>query len=367
MKCSICLVSITASHYRSNIYQLMEYELGCDFIFGDGKTTIKQLNLNRFINATRTSTKTIYNKWSIMPNLRKKINKYNIIIDDSGIMNLSSWFNLIASRFSKQRVFLWGHGWYGREGFIKKWMKRAYFGLSDGCFIYGNYAKNLMIENGFQRNKLYVIHNSLNYDKQLEQRNSIKPSDIYVKRFNNEYPTLIFIGRLTSVKKLDLLINAVSYLKKQGENYNIVFVGDGDEKVNLENLAIANNMDNQIWFYGACYDETLNAELIYNADLCVAPGNVGLTAMHTMMFGCPVLTHNDFKWQMPEFEAIHEGVTGLFFEYNNINSLANSISDWFKHKQGLREEVRKACYKEIDEEWNPHKQIDVIKQAIGYE
>ena len=55
---------------------------------------------------------------------------------------------------------------------------------------------------------------------------------------------------------------------------------------------------------GECYSEETNAKLIYNADLCVAPGNIGLTAIHVMMFGCPAITHNDFKWQMPEFEAI---------------------------------------------------------------
>lgn len=58
----------------------------------------------------------------------------------------------------------------------------------------------------------------------------------------------------------------------------------------------------------------VNAELIYNADLCVAPGNIGLTAMHAMMFGCPCISHNDFSWQMPEFEAIVPYKTGNFLK-----------------------------------------------------
>lgn len=75
---------------------------------------------------------------------------------------------------------------------------------------------------------------------------------------------------------------------------------------------IRERVDKNVWFYGSCYDEQTNAELIYNADMCVAPGNVGLTAIHAMTFGCPVITHSDFKWQMPEFEAIHPGKTGDF-------------------------------------------------------
>lgn len=58
-----------------------------------------------------------------------------------------------------------------------------------------------------------------------------------------------------------------------------------------------------------------NAEFIYNADLCVSPGNVGLTAMHSLVFGCPVITHNCFEWQMPEFEAIQPGITGDFLRW----------------------------------------------------
>lgn len=120
-----------------------------------------------------------------------------------------------------------------------------------------------------------------------------------------------------------------------------------------------------MWFYGACYDEKPNAELIYNADLCVAPGNVGLTAMHTMVFGTPVISHNDFKWQMPEFEAIHPNETGDFFEYKNTESLASTISNWFSVHKSDRAEVRRFCYHEIDTQWNPNFQIKVIRKLFG--
>lgn len=365
MKQKICLLSITASHYRELIYRLIDREFECDFIFGVDDTTVKRLDTSKLKRSMDITNKYIASSnWYRQSGISQMVKEYDVIINDLGIQCISSWWIMILAKFRKQKVFTWSHGWYGRESFVKKWMKRAYFGLSDGCFIYGNYARNLMIENGFKRDKLHVIHNSLNYDKQLLQRNALNKSEVYTKKFNNEYPVLIFIGRLTKVKKLDLLINAVSNLNIEGKNYNIVFVGDGSEREHLECLVKERNIDNQVWFYGACYDEKINAELIYNADLCVSPGNVGLTAMHTMMFGCPVLTHNDFKWQMPEFEAINEDVTGAFFEYDNVISLENAISNWFERKQGLREEVRKACYKEIDEEWNPHKQIEILKKVI---
>ena len=115
-----------------------------------------------------------------------------------------------------------------------------------------------------------------------------------------------------------MLVNAVAELKTKGENYNLVFVGNGLEGENLKARVKGLGLTDAVWFNGACYDEKTNAELIYNSDLCVAPGTVGLTAMH-MVFGTPVISHNDFKWQMPEFEAIKPGITGAFLKETAYN------------------------------------------------
>ena len=107
----------------------------------------------------------------------------------------------------------------------------------------------------------------------------------------------------------------------------------------------------------------LNGNLIYNGDLCVSPGNVGLTAIHSLTFGTPVLTHDYFPYQMPEFEAIHEGQTGSFFKYGNIQSLAEKINQWFDIPVS-RETIRKLCMCEIDYFWNPSFQINVLKKNL---
>ena len=127
------------------------------------------------------------------------------------------------------------------------------------------------------------------------------------------------------------------------------------------------DLSKQIWFYGSTYDEKELSGLLYNADLCVAPGNIGLTAMHAMVYGCPCISHNDFTRQMPEFEAIKEGVTGSFFQYGDTDNLASCINNWFSLHINDREVIRKNCYKEIEEHWNPHVQFDIIKHTICYD
>ena len=84
-----------------------------------------------------------------------------------------------------------------------------------------------MIKEGFNPEKLYVIHNSLAYDEQVSIRKQLTSSLIYKEHFRNDYPNLMFVGRLTHIKKLDQVLRAMSQLKDKGQNYNMTFIGGG--------------------------------------------------------------------------------------------------------------------------------------------
>lgn len=339
--------------------------MDCDFIFGKDNTTVKRMDTSILKNSIDLPNKRIGGTmWYTQPGVLDKVKNYDVIINDLGIYCISSWIFTLLSKFRKQKVYIWDHGYYGKESKIRTWIKRIYFGLADGSFIYGDYAIRLMKEKGFNGKKLYSIHNSLDYQSQLELRNKIQKNDIFKKHFGNDYPVLMMIGRLNLRKKLNQLIEAVALLKEKGQIFNVVLVGDGEDRKPMEELVAQLNIQSQVWFYGACYDEATNAELIFNSDMCVVPGDIGLTAIHCMMFGVPVVSHDFFPNQGPEFEVIKEGVTGSFFKQNDINSLANTVSTWFEMHANDREKVRKACYKEIDENWTPEYQINVLKKVI---
>jgi len=364
----ICLLSITASHYRFRVYNEMQKQLGCDFIFGVDNTSVKRMDTSTLNNASDVQNKYICNTLIYyQSNVIKSTSKYKVLINDLGIFCITAWILLIIAKFRGQKIYNWDHGWYGRENLIKKIIKRFYFGLADGSFIYGDYAINLMKENGFNSNKLFAIHNSLDYEKQYELRKIIETKPIYKDYFGNDNPVLIMIGRLNMRKNLHQLLEAVAQLRNNGKLYNIVLVGDGEDKTKLEELADRMGIKQQVWFYGACYDEEKNAELIYNSDMCVVPGDIGLTAIHAMTFGVPVVSHDYFPNQGPEFEVIKQGLTGAFFKHNDVKSLADTIEHWFTEHQKDRENVRMNCYREIERGWTPQYQIDIIKQVLGYE
>ena len=362
----ICNIYNYPSHYRKSIYKLLDTEYDCSFVFGDEKSDIKTFDISELKDATFYHVVTFGHYLFTNRILKFLFKNYDYYILTIATDNLTHWlFFLLAKLFRRKKVYVWGHGMYGFENKLQMLVRKSYFALTDGILVYGDYAKRIMLQAGFSEEKIIPIHNSLDYDEQLKIRKTLKDTDIYKSHFDNTNPVLLFIGRLTKVKKLDLLVNAVSILQNKGEDYNIVFVGDGTEKAYIQNLCHQLGLDDKVWFYGASYDEQTNASLIYNADLCVSPGNVGLTSIHCFSFGTPVITHNNFSRQMPEFEVIKEGQTGAFFEMDNVDSLANVISGWFKVNRNNRDSIRNSCFDIIDKEWNPNYQISVLKDIIG--
>ena len=364
----LCIIYNTAPRYREAIFRLIDKEYDCDWYFGKTKSDIMEMDTSLLKNVTYYETYGNPQKWywkrDYLQLLFKKIYKNYLILPET--RSISDWlfFVLAYTFFKKKHFYLWTHGWYGKEKGMDATMKLWLYRHATGIFVYGDRAKRLLIEQGIPEDKLFAIHNSLDYCTQKAIRETIVHSDIYKEHFQNEFSTIIFIGRLTKVKKLDLVIDALACLRDKGEKYNMVFVGNGSEGENLKAKVRDLGLDDQVWFYGASYNEKINAELIYNADLCVSPGNVGLTAMHSLVFGCPVITHNHLEWQMPEYESIKAGITGDFFTIDDTDDLTRVISQWFRTHADKREEVRNACFKEIDTNWNPYYQMDIIKKNL---
>lgn len=364
----LCLIYNFAQHYRTSIFRLIDQEYDCDFFFGDSYLNVKKMDYSLLKGKVIEVPTRHFGGWSYRPGIQKLLRKdYDAFILLGETRSLSTWLFCIRARlfYPKKRVFFWTHGWYGKESRLERVLKKILLKLPNGgLFLYGNYARELMIKEGFKPERLYTIHNSLAYDEQVAVRKQLDAEPIYRDHFGNENPNLFFVGRLTTTKKLDMVLRAMSHLKEKGQAYNMTFIGGGDVQGELETLAKDLGLQDNVWFYGPCYDEKLLGNMIYNADLCVSPGNIGLTAMHSLVFGTPAITHDDFPHQMPEIEAIQDGVTGTFFQYGNVDSLAEGIERWFSQHKDDREEVRKACMKKIDENWTPQFQIDVLKKHL---
>lgn len=293
--------------------------------------------------------------------------EFDTIIYLGVVYHLSTWVSCFFARLMRKRTLMWSHGFLRNEKGLKGWVRTCFYRLADGMLLFGNHAREIMISKGFAPEKLYVIYNSLDYDRQCKIRENITQEQLAGLRrklFNKPgLPVLLWIGRLTPQKKLDMVLKAAKILKDDGNECNVLFIGDGTEKQNLLDMSHELGLNDNVHFRGACYDEEEIGPLISLCDICIAPGEVGLTCMHSLVYGTPVITHDEPDYQGPEYEAIIPGKNGAFFERGNVESLARTIKEWLSGAV-CREEVASDCQEVIDRHYNPHFQLSVINAAV---
>ena len=277
---------------------------------------------------------------------------------------ISSWIACLISKMRGKKIYMWSHGLYGNESFLKKHIRLNFLKLADSIFLYENRAKKLLVKNGFDESTLDVVYNSLDFDihqkhyLKLKKENNTKVKRLFI---DESLPTILFIGRITEKKKIDLLIGAINKLNQTKISYNLLIVGEGD---NLEFHKVSNQKSiDSGWlnFYGKSYDTEETGKLIYTSDLCVSPGNIGLTAIHSLSYGTPVASHSNYNNQMPEVEAIIDGENGFLFEENDFADLASKINLWFSKNLKLnRDKIRKI----VIEKYNPDNQLAIFRKRF---
>lgn len=294
--------------------------------------------------------------------------KFDAYILLGNVYFISTWIAAIIIRLRGKKLYFWTHGVTSNEGGLKWYIRKTLYDVGDGLLLYGHRAKTIMKKNGFKK-KMYVIYNSLGTTEEIVISNNIHDESLIEKKnelFQNpNLPIIIFVGRLTYYKRLDQIIKAAQILADENFKINILFVGDGVALNSLKDLALSYNLLDFCNFFGPCYDKK-ELELLFDiSSICVSPGEVGLTAMASLGNGTPVITHDDFNSQKPEYEAIIPDVNGLFFKRNSVSDLAFTIKKWIdEHNNISIKVIKKNCHKIIKEKYNSNHQATLINEII---
>jgi len=283
---------------------------------------------------------------------------------------LSTWLAAVLGRLTGKRVLMWTQGYLRREPPLKNFTRLAFYRLADGMLLYGNRARTILRELGYPAEALYVVYNSLDYERQLELRHGL--DEATRDRMRGELGVaederlIVSVGRLNRPKRYAELVTAVSLACSQGDRLRLVLVGDGPERAELEALAARLGIAERTRFLGPCYDEKRLAEIIFAADLFVVPGDIGLSLIHAFMYGVPVITHSNLDRQNPELEALQPGRNGDLFRERNVEDLARVIRRWIERLRlpAAREEVAAACHAVVDRFFQPVYQREVIDRAV---
>ena len=139
---------------------------------------------------------------------------------------------------------------------------------------------------------------------------------------NKRENTILAVGRLTTQKGFDILIRAFSLSMSEIEDWNLIIVGDGEERKNLEKLSRDLNIEQRIKFTGnktTPEDYMSRAGIYVLSSRCEGFPNVLLEAM---AMGAPVISSN---CKSGPTDIITEGHNGLIFNVDDITGLSKAI------------------------------------------
>lgn len=288
--------------------------------------------------------------------------EYNTIIYLGNMYFFSTWIGSILAKLSNKKIVFWTHGFIRDEKNLQGFLRFIFYSLADELLVYGQRAKDILISKGFPENKIKLVYNSLDYDNQVKIRE--KFSEVKLELFKrNDLPVFSFIGRVTEQKKIDILLDVLHLINQGKDKANLLIIGDGNQINFLKEKARKLGVEDNVVFFGSCYDEKIICQLMNSTSVVVSPGEVGLTAIHSLCYGVPVVTHNRFDRQMPEYEVIVDGVTGAFFDYYNpLDSLVVTLKPWLFEKNKFL--IKEDCFKIIEDYYNPYTQKKIFDSIV---
>lgn len=252
---------------------------------------------------------------------------YDIIIDD---INKIPFYTPL---FVKRPLLAISHHFFGKSIFIESNFLiglYVYFAEKLVDFVYKKtpfvvVSKSTLdefIERGFNKNYFSIVQNAIepkNYPLQLSEKYSV--------------PTITYFGRIKKYKSVHHIIQAFPRVLQSIPNAELHILGRGDYQPQLEKLSEDLNIKSHVKFFGYITDEQKIKYL--SSAHCVINSSPkegwGITNIEANACGTPVISADS-----PGLcDSINNNVSGLLYEYGNINQLSEKIISVLSDKKLL--------------------------------
>jgi len=187
-----------------------------------------------------------------------------------------------------------------------------------------------------------VIYNGISIEPSYRDRNSAK-----LRRelgLSLTTPLVGFAGRLDYDKGVDILLQASKEILKKNHQVNIIIIGDGVERRNLERLASNLGISSQVHFTGFRDDIP---HILSTINIFVAPARRAgfeLTLTEAMASGVPIVATK--CGAIPEVVA--DGETGILVPPEDPQAIAEAVIYLLKNPR-LRKKMGSAGRKRVKE------------------
>ena len=358
-------------HYREPIVERLARSTVARFVFiaddHDYENDLKGGDFSSAVELRPAPTKRVYRSFMWQKGIIGAAlgREFDQLILLANAYWIATWLAAIIARLRGKRVLFWSHGFLKPPTGLKGVLRNVFFKLAHAHLFYGDRAKIYAVAAGWDPKRIHVVRNSLHLDAQVKAREAVTPEAIEALKhrlFSDPSLPLVYATcRLQPGKRPDLLLAALTRLQSEGLRANTIIVGDGPCKADLVRVACEAGLP--VHFEGACYDEARLALLTSASDITVCPGFVGLTSIHSMVFGVPVISNDRSHETAPAGEAIERGVTGDLFRSGDVGDLARVMRTWLDGSHD-RAATRAACIAMVEQGWSPAYQQAIIEMTV---
>ena len=163
---------------------------------------------------------------------------------------------------------------------------------------------------------------------------------------------ILWCGRFLKLKRADLLVRAASAMKDKGYDFELEFVGDGEEEKHIREMVKECGMEDRTAFMGYMSPEDTRAEM-EKADIYVCTSNKlegwGAVIYEGLSAGCATIA-TSAAGATPFL--IKDGETGYAYRSGDWRSLADKLELYLKDTAGARL-MGKRAYELMNTQWNP--------------
>ena len=338
----------TIPHYRVPFYNALELlkpnSWNFDVVFDPSELTsprffsepLKRADFDFSVLETKTRLIRVFGKKVAYQTFWSKASQYDLVVVENAVNNLTYPLCQLH-QLRGVKLAYWGHGkdhsFEGNRGFklITEQLKLRLAQKADGFFAYTGGGRDYLIEQGLAPQKVFVLNNTIDiqhqrtiFEKYFSEREVIRQSLGLANR-----RVLLFVGRFTANKRLDLLLNSFSLLRRYSDEYHLILVGDG----HLPGSLIP---EQGVLHLGSVVDLDQLGPLYVASDLFVFPGSVGLGPLQALCYDLPILTI-DSSTHMPEFEYLNPANSIVLPPGTSPQDYAHAINALFEnHEQHKR-------------------------------
>lgn len=206
---------------------------------------------------------------------------------------------------------------------------------ADFIIANSNFTKKLAIKVGINPSKIHVIFPGIKKSKVIENIYKIKAEKI----FEESFPKIITVARLDKRKGHDKILMAIKNLKSKFPKIRYISIGAGKEENNLIKLSKELSLEKEITFLKNV-EENLKLALLAESNLFLMPTRIeknsvegfGISFIEAASYGVASIGGKDGGVS----DAIAHNKTGLICNGNDLNSVYQSIIDFFENEKFLK-------------------------------